>query len=139
GPDAGDDSEDPAWLDDFLQAVSACVEPDSSMGPLGLRYQEEEGFWEVQIYPTPVEVVGGAHDGELVAPGFSLNLEELRSTFDSITDLGWNALELDYPEGPHIYIEGRFQGHEVYLEVLAYAPDDEEPGMKFDANKRPVP
>jgi hypothetical protein len=27
------------------------------MGPLGLRYQEEESFWEVWIYPTPVELV----------------------------------------------------------------------------------
>ena len=33
---------------------------DSLTGPLGYRYGEEEGFWEVNVYPTPVELVGGA-------------------------------------------------------------------------------
>jgi hypothetical protein len=27
------------------------------MGPLGLRYADEDGFWEVCVYPTPVELV----------------------------------------------------------------------------------
>ena len=29
-------------------------------------------------------------------------------------------------------IDGVYQGHEVFVQVLAYAPDDEEPGMKLD-------
>jgi hypothetical protein len=44
------------------------------MGPLGLRYLVEDAFWEVWIYPTPVELVGGAVDGEVVVPGFTLEL-----------------------------------------------------------------
>ncbi len=54
----------------LLEAVSACVEADSPMGPLGLRYREEDGFWGVGINPTPVELVGGVHDETLVARGF---------------------------------------------------------------------
>src|SRR5580765_836507 len=107
------------------------------MGPLAMRYREEEGFWEVWIYPAPVELVGGAQDGAMVAPGFELDLEQLRDSFESVVAFGWNALGLNDEEGPHVYVEGDFQGREVYLQMLAYAPEDEEPGLKFDTTRRP--
>jgi hypothetical protein len=123
-------------LDLLQDAVAACVEADSPMGPLGLRYWEEDGFWEVWIYPTPVELVGGAHDGAVVVPGFRLDLEQLRQEFTSVAAFGWNALGLNYPEGPHVYVEGVFRGREVYLQVLACAPEGEEPGLRVDATPR---
>lgn len=91
----------------------------------------------MMIYPTPVELLGGAHDGAVVIPGFSLDLERLRSAFDSVLDFGWNALGLHGPEGPYVHVEGIYQGCEVYLQVLAQAPEDEAPGLKFDTNWRP--
>ena len=39
-------------------------------------------------------------------------------------------------DGPCVSVEGLFAGHEVWLRVLADAPDDEEPRMKFDATGR---
>jgi hypothetical protein len=90
----------------------------------------------VWIYPTPVELVGGRHDGEVVAPGFTLHLEELRACFQSVADFRWNALGLNYPEGPQVSVEGVFRGREVYLQVLAYAPEGEEPGLKVNATRR---
>jgi len=135
----GPGNEEDDWLGELLDTVAACVAADSPMGPLGLRYREEEGFWEIWIYPTPVELVGGRHDGEVVVPGFSLDLEQLRGEFDSIAALGWNSLGLNLPEGPYIFAEGLFQGHEVYLQVLAYAPEGEEPGLKVDASRRRRP
>ena len=136
-PDAEADFDDTAWLDDLLEAVAGCAEAGSPMGPLGLRHREEEGFWEVWIYPTPVELVGGAHDGAVVAPDFCLDLERLRSTFEVVADFGWNALGLHCPEGPYVHVEGVYRGREVYLQVLAQAPHDEEPGLKLDATRRP--
>jgi hypothetical protein len=32
-------------------------------------------------------------------------------------------------------VDGLYQGHEVYLQVLAYAPEDEEPGMKLETSR----
>ena len=136
GPAAEDEDEEDDWLDLLNDAVTGCIEADSPMGPLGLRYQEEEGFWEVLVYPTPVELVGGAHDGEVVVPGFRLDLQRLRQEFESVVAFGWNALGLNWPEGPHVSIEGVFRGREVYLQVLAYAPADAEPGLKVDATRR---
>jgi len=132
----GSKIEDDDWLDLLRDAVSGCIEADSPMGPLGLRYHQEEGFWEVWVFTTPVELVGGACDGEVVMPDFWLDLEQLREEFESISTLGWSALGLNSSEGPHINVEGIFLGREVFLQVLACAPEDEEPGLKVDATRR---
>ncbi len=132
-----EDDEEPAWLDELLDIVSNSIEPDSPMGPLRMRYWEEDDFWEIRIHTTPVELVGGAHDGEVVLPGFTLEVMELQAAFEEVVALDWNALGLTFPEGPHVAIEGTFQGHDVYLQVLARPPEDEEPGLKVDTTRRP--
>jgi hypothetical protein len=131
-----DDAAEDDWLEELREAVSSCVDVDSPMAPLGLRYRVEEGFWEVWVYPTPVELVGGRHDGEIVMPGFHLDLEQLRGQFESLVALSWDAQGLNSPEGPYVSIEGVFRGREVYLQVFAGAPADAQPGLKFDATGR---
>jgi len=136
GEEHDDEVEDDDWLDTLLEEIGGCLEAESLMGPLGVRYREEEGCWELWVYPTPVEVVGGRHDGEVVVPGFSLDLELLRACFDSVVAVHWNALGLNCPEGPHVALDGIFQGREIYLQVLACVPEGEAPGWKFDATRR---
>ena len=102
------------WLDDLVEAVAGNMTDESGPGTLGSRYREEDGCWEILIYPTPVELVGGAEDGEIVAPGFSLDLDGLRSLFERVNDFSWQALGLNYSVGPHVSIEGVYQGHEVW-------------------------
>ena len=76
-----------------------------------------------------------------VLPGTAgpLDLEQLRAAFDSVAAFGWNALGLNGPEGPYVYVEGVFQGREVYLQVLAHVPEDAPPGLKLDATRRRSP
>lgn len=63
-----------------------------------------------------------------------MDLKALWSAFDEIVEIHWNA----HPLGPHdqdgayVAVEGRYQGHEVWLRVLAEAPEDEEPAMQID-------
>jgi hypothetical protein len=125
-----------AWLDDLAEAVAGNMEAVSAPGPLGFRHREEDGFWVVMIYPKSVELVGGADDGEVVAPAFSLDLEGLRSIFERVDDFTWLSLGFPLGDGPHVSIEGVYQGHEVYVQILAYAPEDEEPGMKVPTRRR---
>src|SRR5207249_4449253 len=136
GPHLVDEPDDSDWLDSLLEAVGASLEPESPMGPLALRSGEEEGFWEVDVYPTPVELLGGADDGALVSPPFSLDLEQLRATFARIDSTGWNAFGWYNEEGPVVWIEGSFQGHDVFLRVLAQAPEGEEPGAKLRVTRK---
>jgi hypothetical protein len=55
-----------AWMTELVEGVADCMEAHSPMGPLGWRYHEDEELVELVIYPTPVELVGGAHDGTIV-------------------------------------------------------------------------
>jgi len=135
GPRRTEGAQVPAWLEQLVETVAAILEADSVLGPLVYRYGEEVGFWEVVLYPSPVELVGGALDGDVVTPGFTLHLEGLRAAFQRVDELCWNALGLIGHEGPYVAIEGEYQGHEVYLRILAYAPEDEEPGTKIDCSK----
>ena len=136
GPQEPEDSDAPEWVYALAEAVAGNMTADGAPGPLGFLYREEEGSWELVIYPKPVELVGGAEDGEIVAPGFSLDLEGLRSLFERVDDFSWQALGFPQSEGPHVSIEGVYDGREVYMQILAYAPDDEEPGMRFDTSGR---
>jgi hypothetical protein len=93
-----------------------------------MLYRAEDGFWEVDIYPIPVELVGGAADGAVVTPAFSLDLERLRTAFTRIDDFGWSVLGWADGHGPFVWIEGLCQGRGLFLRVLAHAPEGEEAG-----------
>jgi len=125
-----------AWMTELVEGVAGCMEAHSPMGPLGWRYHEDEELVELVIYPTPVELVGGEHDGTIVIPGFSLDVQALQAVFERVTALDWHAQDVgpDDDDGPHISLEGTYQGHAVWLRVLAEAPDDEEPGLQLDTS-----
>ena len=136
GPESTPECCPSLWLHRLVRAVAESTVADGPMGPLGCRWREEDGFWEVDVYPTPLELVGGAVDGEIVAPGFTLDVEQLRAAFDRIEALGWQSHGFPHDEGPRLSIEGVYQGRGVFLQVLAYAPDDEEPSMKLNTTRR---
>ena len=126
----------PDWLEDLVEAVAGCMEVDEPMGPLGYRWHEEDGdFWEIDLYPTPIELVGGAVDGAIVDPGYSLDLAALQSVFERIDALYWNTHGYHGSEPPFVSVEGIYEGREVFLRVLSAAPDGEEPGMKFQVTR----
>ena len=99
----------PAWMKTLVDVVSGCMEVHNVMDSLGFRWGEEGQFWEMIVYPPPIELVGGAVDGELVSPIFTLNLQKLWSSFDEVTDVNWCVHDfcLQNLEGPHISIESR--------------------------------
>jgi hypothetical protein len=132
GPESDAESLPAVWLRGLVEAVAGCIEADSAMGPLGYRYGEEDDLWQIDLYPTPVELLGGAVDGEVVDPGFTLDIEQFRGLFDRIDALAWQSLGFPFGEGPQMAVEGVYRGHHVFVQVLAYAPDDEEAGRRPD-------
>ena len=127
----------PGWLDGLVREVGDTMTAQGDAASLGLRFLEDDGAWEVLVYPLPVELVGGAHDGAVATPGFSLDVEALRSAFTRVDDLTWNAATVGPgDEGPYLSVEGEYRGRAVWLRVLALAPDDEEPAGRLDTNGR---
>jgi hypothetical protein len=127
-------AEAPDWLASLVDTVANYMEPHAASGPLAFRWGEEEGFWEMIVYCTPGELVGGAEDGEIIVPGFTLDVRELMSAFEKLRDVRWYSHLLGPQDkvGRHIVLDGVYQGHEVYSQVLAEAPDDAEPGFKVN-------
>ena len=93
-----------AWLNALVEAVADCMEAHTPMGAMGWRYQEEDESVELLVYATPVALVGGAHDGAIVVPGFSLDVQALQAVFARVTVLQWQAHGFgpDDEEGPHL-------------------------------------
>jgi hypothetical protein len=120
----------------LVDVVAECFDAHSPMGPLGFRYLEEEALGELVVYPTPVELIGGAADGTVVIPGFSLDLQALLAAFERVTGLQWCAHGFGPhdPEGPCVSLEGIYQGHPVWLRMLAEPPEDEAPGLQLDTS-----
>ena len=110
------------------------MEAHCASGPLAFRWHQEDDFWEIAVYSTPGEIVGGAQDGAVIVPGFSLDMQGLISAFEKVAVFHWRSQSFGPHDnlGPHVSIEGVYQGHEVWLQVLAEAPEDEEPGFKVD-------
>ena len=89
----------------------------------------------MDLYPTPVELVGGAVDGAIVDPGYSLDLAALHAVFEQVNSLDWNTHGSHGSDPPFVAVEGTFQGREVFLRILAGAPEGEEPGMKLQVTR----
>jgi hypothetical protein len=125
----------PAWLDALVETTVNSMEVHSP-STIGYRYYEadDDEPWEVILYPTPVELRGGAEDGAVLSPGFSLDLKALCEAFEEISALEWTAHPFGPrdAENPSVALEGRYQAHAVYLRILAYAPADEPPGLTLD-------
>jgi len=122
----------PRWVESLVDDVSGCVEAQSPMGPLAFRWNETE----VVVHPTPVELVKGPHDGEVVLAGFSVDLKGLTGCFERVDALDWRVHDFtpQSSEGPCVWIEGIYQGHEVFLTILSDPPEDEPPGLKVDTS-----
>ncbi len=129
-------SQPPPWLADLVDSVSACIEAHSPMGPLEYWYSTKEEITELIIFPTPVELVGGAVDGAVVVAGFSLDLHTLQAAFERLDAVYWQAHSLGSHdvEGPHLSLEGVYQGQEVWLRMLSEPPEEAEPGLRLNTS-----
>ena len=136
GPQDAAAGGEPPWLHELISHIAEGVEATDVSASLGCRFrrddEQEGGAWEVLMYLRPVEIVGGAADGEVLTPGFKLALQHLRSAFERVDALRWDALGSPDGEGPQVSVEGRYRGEPVLLHIAARAPEDVEPGKSYD-------
>lgn len=129
----------PEWMQPLIDAVAANMAAHGPESPLGLRYRQLDDVWDLLVYPMPIEMIGGAHDGGRASPSFSLDLEGVRSALSRVESIAWDAHGAgpDNDEvGPCISIRGQFAAFQVWLRVLAHAPADVGPAVKVDATSK---
>ncbi|MAG94505.1 MAG: hypothetical protein CMJ48_12255 [Planctomycetaceae bacterium] len=125
-------SSTPAWLKQLADLVAAEMRGIDFLSPLACHhyFDEERGEWEIAIFASRTEVVGGDLDGRRKSSRFSIDLMQVFTIFRDITRYDWQALPAgeDDEIGAHISILGSFQGHAVHVRILAQAPERFETG-----------
>jgi hypothetical protein len=122
----------PHWLADLASEVTAQLAAVDVLAPIGCHYyyNGDEAQWEVTLFASNTETVGGPSDGRLTHSNFTANLSGLAGVFSAVFEFHWQALRLgDEDEiGPHISIEGLYRGEPVWLRLLATPPAQFEAG-----------
>ena len=114
GPVDDEEAENPDWLDRLLRAVATRVVASKPVDSLAYHYRPNQFVRELHVCPS----AGAAN---FAGPGWAVDLENLREAFDKIDCCGWYAVPADRDESPYLWVEGTFDGHEVFLRLLLAA------------------
>jgi hypothetical protein len=111
---------------------------EERLAPVGCHFhphaEASRVQWEVTFFVSSTEVFGGAWDGQRAVSRFLLDLRELMEAFDVVESVYWQAQTMaeDDQLGPHVGVEGQFQGQSIWLRVTAQPPEQFEAGRKVD-------
>jgi hypothetical protein len=122
----------PPWLEELARSVTHCMHAVDAMAPVGCHYHREDETWEVTIFASMTEVVGGQQDGLRFPCCFVLDVGGLIALFADVESVRWQSLrqEADDEVGAHLAIEGTYQGARLLLRIPAEAPSRFEAGRK---------
>lgn len=125
-------SQPPEWIASLADQVSAQIIAVDFLSPVGCHFHQAEDAWEISLFASQTEILGGPQDGSRRPSRFHLDLKPLLEIFESVDAVYWQAHGLGRADelGPHVGVEGRYQGHQVWLRVLAHAPRQFPPGRR---------
>lgn len=122
----------PLWIVNLANSVAAHLEPLEPMPPLGCHYHCCDCYWEISLFPSQTEIVGGSEDGRQSAPRFFVDVLAVARLFSRVDELTWQSKSVDDSDqlGSHIAIGGLCEGESVSIRILQSAPRDFDPGRK---------
>jgi|TARA_R110000850_G_scaffold191101_20_gene317786 hypothetical protein len=127
----------PSWLKTMANQVASLMYDVDMLSPIGCHFfhNGSRNEWEVTLFASSTEIVGGEWDGVLAPSKFCFNILKLGEIFEEVESLYWQALPVDYDDqlGCHISIEGKYEGERVWVRVLAEAPEEFEAGRRMQA------
>lgn len=78
------------------------------------------------IGPCPLEIVGGADDGDSVYPFYSLHIASLIEVFDEVPEMLWSTMNGEFS------LEGKIDGDDARTTFSSEPFEDEEPRDVLD-------
>lgn len=130
----------PHWLEQTVNQVTAQFHAVDDLAPIGCHFFHDESLdqWEVTIFVSQTETIGGEYDGKRTSSRFSVDLMSLSALFSEVRQFSWQALSMgdDDDLGPHVTLEGRVQGNDVWLRIVAEPPPQFQVGRIADTSKR---
>lgn len=126
----------PPWLRELADAVAAQIAPADLLAPLGCHICEVEGQWEISLFASSTEVVGGSRDGRRRQSKFTVNLMKVLGLFEEIKACHWQNRPFSASDelGAHFSVDAHYAGHPVSLRVLAAAPKRFSSGRQARVN-----
>lgn len=119
-------SNPPAWLRWFVNDAIRGVMHRSDSAPIGCHFyfDSENTVWEVTLFVSRSEVLGGAWDGEPVPTGLEVDILKVSAAFDRQPAVFWQAERVLAEDelGSHLSFEGISRGNQVWLRVLQTPP-----------------
>lgn len=128
----------PDWLLQFVNAVSQSIHAHDLLSPLGCHFHEAGDVWEVTVFASRTEIIGGSEDGRSQHSCFNVNVSGLLPLFSRVDAIEWQAHPLGrFDElGAHLAIEGLCSDRKVWLRITASAPERFEAGRRASVNRR---
>ena len=127
----------PSWLRWFGNDVTRAIVDNDSHAPVGCHYycNLEQDEWEIAIFVSATEVVGGPRDGTTLPFPIQLDVSDVTDAFDEPPRIHWQATGFSGDEdlGPYVSFEGIARGKKVWLRILAEAPLQAGPGRLLHA------
>ncbi|MBI3863707.1 MAG: hypothetical protein HY290_17595 [Planctomycetia bacterium] len=114
----------PAWLKELADSAALLMIPADVIAPIGCHYCYVDRVWEITLFASSTQIVGGGQDGEVRRSRFTLDVPGLMKLFADVKNVLWQAHEIgeDDELGPHIAVEGQYGDQDVCLRILAFPP-----------------
>lgn len=129
----------PLWLEETVNQVTAQFHAMDFLAPIGCHYFHDESrdVWEVTLFVSQTETLGGEFDGKRTNSRFSLDLTGWESIFTEVHRFSWQAVSMgdDDDLGPHVSLEGRVNENDVWLRIVAEPPPQFEVGRIADTKR----
>ncbi len=128
----------PMWLNDFASTAAEHIHGVDVLSPLGCHcyHNKARDEFELTVFASRTQVVGGRLDGHEVSSSFDVNVGEIALLFDELPKIGWQALAKGTEDqlGPHVAFEGCYMGQAIWLRILSQPPDRFEHGRNLNVH-----
>lgn len=134
-------STPPDWLERLSTQVLEFILPVDLLAPVGCHsyYVESADKWEIALFASRTEIVGGPADGKETVSKFTVDVLGLSQLFTALQCVEWQTHRVgDEDElGSHLCIDGFYEGAPVCLRLLAESPPQFQPGrlIYFDEQR----
>lgn len=132
----------PLWMGRFIAQAAELFEPFSGLARVGYETIRCGESWEISLFLSEQEQVGGSADGQITAVNFRFNVLGLSQCFSRLESLTWNAFPNshvcfdDKGDLAFLIARGDVEGTQVSLQILAAPPEHIGPGMRAYADGR---
>lgn len=122
--------EQPDWLKTLTDEICRGLHAVDTLPPIGCHVCNADDIWEISLFVSPTEIVGGEHDGERVSSMFLVDTLVILELFDVVESAVWQPHQMDADDElrAHFAVTGVYQGRQICLRLLADTPERFAPG-----------